>query len=213
MLDIILVVLFVAELNFQNLPKVLHEILGFALAIAVLEHLIINRRQFASLTKKLSPRKIFSLTTDFMLTICSAITVASGVCMSNYLFAEFVSFEMRRNMTLHQLHVSLPYVMMILIGVHIGLHWQELRSRLMKLFGIKELHRRHRIFFFTIITTLTAIGITGLFMNRVDDRIAMKHIFATQATELPAILFALMIFGGIIFFALITVLLDKKFRA
>lgn len=211
-LDVALIALFVAELSFHHLPKVLHEILGVALTIAVLAHLSINRRRFASLTKKISPRKIFSLTIDFALTICAAITLISGVCMSNYLFAEIVSFELRRNMTLHQLHVALPYVLMILIGVHVGLHWQELRPRLLNFFGAEELHERHRNFFPAIIALLATLGAAGLFLNRVDDRIAMKHIFATPATELPAIIFALMILGGIILFALITVIVDKIFR-
>lgn len=209
-LDVALIALFVAELSFQHLPKVLHEILGVALTIAVLAHLSINRRRLMSLTKKISPRKIFSLTIDFALTICAAITLISGVCMSNYLFAEIVSFELRRNMTLHQLHVALPYLMMILIGMHVGLHWQELQPRLLKLFGAEELHERHRNFFPAIIVLLTALGAAGLFLNRVGDRIAMKHIFATPATDLPAIIFALMIFGGIVLFALITATVDKK---
>ncbi|MBR2733967.1 MAG: hypothetical protein IKD80_06935 [Selenomonadaceae bacterium] len=58
---------------------------------------------------------------------------------------------------------------------------------------------------------LSIIGAAGLSLNRVGDRILMKHIFATPATEFHAALFALMIVGGVILFALITVLLDKKF--
>ena len=38
----------------------------------------------------------------------------------------------------------------------------------------------------------------------------MKHIFATPATDLPALLFMTLTLGGIIFFALITFLVDKK---
>ena len=212
-LDVILIALFVAELSFHYLPKVLHEIFGVVFIIAVLAHVSINRRRLMSMTKKISPRKIFSLTIDGALTICTAITFISGVFMSNYLFAEIVSFELRRNMTLHQLHVALPYLLMILIGVHVGLHWQELQPRLLKFFGAKELHKRHRNFFPAIIFMLAALGTAGLFMNRVGDRILMKHIFATPATDLPAIIFALMIFGEIILFALITATVDRIFRA
>ncbi|MBQ7453483.1 MAG: DUF4405 domain-containing protein [Selenomonadaceae bacterium] len=197
LLNAILFALFVAVMSFQLLPKVLHEILGVTLAAAILVHLSINRRRFESLTKKLSPRKIFSLTTDLLLTICAGIIFASGLCISNYLFADVVSFELRRNMTIHQLHVAAPYVMMILLGVHVGLHWQAVMKNFPK----------------AIIMTLAAFGLAGLFINRVGDRILMRHIFGTPATELPGILFALMIAGGVILFALITFLLDKKFFA
>ena len=133
LLDAILLVLFVAELNFHHLPKILHEILGVAMAAAIILHVAINRRRFASLFKNITPRKFLNAATDFALTICAAIILISGVFMSNYLFAEVVSFELRRNMTLHQLHVAAPYLLLILIGVHIGLHWRELRQRVLNL--------------------------------------------------------------------------------
>ena len=202
LLDGILIALFVAELNFHNLPKILHEIFGVAFTAAIVIHLWSNRRRLVALTKKITPRKFWGVTIDFALTICAAVIAASGVCMSNYLFAEAASFELRRNMTIHQLHVALPYVAMILIGVHVGLHWRELRQKLF---------RRHEKIFAALFGVLSIIGAAGLSLNRVGDRILMKHIFATSATEFPAALFALMIVGGVILFALITVLLDKKF--
>ena len=199
-LDVILLALFVAELCFHHLPKILHEILGVAFAVAVVLHVAINFRRFKALFKKISPRKIFIVSTDFFLAIFSTIIFFAGAVMSNFLFVELMSFELRRNMTLHQLHVAVPYMMMILLGLHVGLHAQELRQ---KFSGSKK-------FFNATIFILAAIGAFGFFFNRVHDRILMKHIFATPATDLHGIIFAALIFGGIIFFALITFLLDKK---
>ena len=126
-LDVILLALFVAELSFHHLPKILHEILGVAMAAAIIIHVAINFRRLKSLFKKISPRKIFIVTTDFLLAVGSVIIFFAGVCISNYLFADWISFELRRNMTLHQLHVATPYMLMILIGAHVGFHAQELR--------------------------------------------------------------------------------------
>ena len=139
LLDAILFALFVAELSFHHLPKVLHEVLGMAMTAAIILHVTINRHRFASLLKKITPRKLINAATDFALAICAAATLIPGVFMSNYLFAEFVSFELRRNMTLHQLHTATPYVMMILIGIHCGLHRQELR--------LEKFYRRREKFF------------------------------------------------------------------
>ena len=209
LLDAVLLALFVAEMSFYHLPAVLHEVLGVAMAAAIILHVAINRRRLASLLKGLTPRKFLNAATDGALTICAATTLATGVTMSNYLFADFVSFELRRNMTLHQLHVAAPYAMMILIGVHVGLHWRELRQRLLNFFGLKDktvaryaLRIAHCL--------LTAVGAVGLYLNRVGDRLLMKHIFATPATDLPAVIFALLTIGGVIFFATITFLLDEK---
>lgn len=202
LLDGILFALFVAELCFHHLPKILHEVFGVAFTAAIVVHLWRNRRRVNGLTKNFSPRNFFSLTTDFLLTVCAAVTAATGVCQSNFLFA--VSFELRRNMTLHQLHLAAPYAMIILLGVHVGLHWSEFRRPLLKIFGSEKIYR-------AVIFLLMIFGTAGLILNRVADRILMHHIFATPATELPAAIFALMIFGGVIFFAVITSLLDEIF--
>lgn len=202
LLDVILFALFVAELSFHHLPKILHEILGVAMALAIVVHVAINFRRFKSLFRKITPRKIFIVTIDFALAISAAIILFAGVCMSNYLFTDAASFELRRNMTIHQLHVAIPYIMMILIGAHVGFHAQELRQRFSKV----------KNFFNVAIVALALIGAFGLFFNRVHDRILMKHIFATPATDLVAPLFILLIIGGVIFFALITFLVDKKFK-
>ena len=201
LLDVILFALFVAELSFHHLPKILHEILGVAMALVIIVHVAINFRRFKSLFKKITPRKFFIVTIDFALAIGSVIILFAGVCMSNYLFTDVVSLELRRNMTIHQLHVAIPYMMMILIGAHLGFHAQELRQRFSKV----------KNFFNVAIVALSIIGAFGLFFNRVHDRILMKHIFATPATDLAAPLFMLLIVGGVIFFALITFFIDKKF--
>ena len=209
-LDVILFALFVAEMCFQFLPKVLHEVLGVAMFAGIIFHVAINRRRFVSLTKKFTAKKFLSVALNVALTICAAIIFVTGVCMSNYLFVDVITDDLQRNMTLHQLHVSAPYVMMILIGVHVGLHWSELRQRFLNFFGLTEIFQRRQKFFTATAVILSIVGICGLYLNRVGDRILMKHIFGTPATELPAIIFALMIVGGVALFALITVLLDRK---
>ena len=200
LLDVILIVLFVAELSFHHLPKILHEILGVAMAAAIIVHVVINFRRFKSLFKKITPRKFFIIAINIALAIGAVIILFTSVSVSNYLFTDLASFELRRNMMIHQLHIATPYVMMILIGAHVGFHAQELRQRFL---SVKK-------FFNVTILILAAFGAFGLFYNRVLDRILMKHIFATPATELHGIIFALLILGGVIFFALITFLIDKN---
>ncbi len=197
--DIILIVLFVAEMSFLFLPKVLHEILGVAMFAAIIFHVAINWRRIK-----------FALPLTIALTICAAIILMTGVFVSNYIFVDVAGFELRRNMTIHQLHVAVPYVMLILIGVHVGLNWNELWRRTLHLIGAEKFYQRWKKFFVMAAVILSAIGVAGFYLNRVADRILMKHIFATPATDLPAVLFMLMIIGGMAFFTAVTFLIDKK---
>ena len=210
LLDALLFVLFVALMCFYHLPKDLHEIFGVAFVALTILHVAINWRRFTSLKKKITARKFFCLSTDIALTICALIILATGVCMSNFLFVDAVSFELRRNMTIHQLHVALPYVAMILVGLHVGFHWSELWQRFLSASGLTKIFERRYKMFFAAAMILSIVGAYGLHLNRVGDRIMMKHIFGTPATDLPVAIFALMIVGGVALFAAITAGSDRK---
>lgn len=211
LLDAILFVLFVEELSFYYLPKILHEILGVIMGAAIILHIFINRRRVVNLFRNISPRKIFITEVNIMLIICVLLIIPTGICMSNHLFPDAVSPAVRRNMTIHNLHLSAPYAMMIFVGMHIGLHWQELRQKLLNFFGAEEFYSRRRNFLRGIVFFMSAVGVVGLFLNRFVDRFFMKHVFATPATDLPLALFILLIVCGIIFFVMVTYFLDKKF--
>lgn len=210
LLDTTLFALFTAELCFHFMPKVLHEIFGVLLAAAILAHIFFNRRRLVMMRKKMTPRRIVLATVDIALIICAEATLITGVCISNYLFANIVSLEIHRNVLIHQVHVAAPYAMLVLIGIHFGLNWHEFLYRILNLFGLTDIYQRHKILVAAEAFILAAIGIVGLFFNRVGDRILMKHIFATPATDLPAAVFILLIFCGVEFFALVTFLLDRK---
>lgn len=210
LIDAILLVLFVAELCFHHLPPIVHEILGVAMAVLIVIHFALNFRRFVTMFKKISTRKIFCLEVNITLIIVALIILFTGFCMSNYLFAGAVGSALRRSMTIHQLHTSTPYLMLILIGMHLGLHWYELRQRLLNLLELEKISGSLKFFSKAIFVTLIIFGTLGLFLNRFLDRIFMKHIFATPATDLPAWIFILMMFGGIVLFAAITFAVTQK---
>ena len=200
-LDATIFILFLLVMSFHFLPRILHEIFGVIMAAAVVMHFFINRRQFFYLLRgKKTPRKIFSFLTIFFMLIIFLIFFVSGIFISNHLFHDFVSFELRRNFFVHQLHVSLPYLFIIFLGCHIGLHWREIikikNSALQKIF----------------ITIIICAGIYGSFLNRAGDRILMKHIFATPATDLPWGIFLFLFISTIGIYAAITFLIDEFFK-
>ncbi|MBR4383836.1 MAG: hypothetical protein IKP64_09795, partial [Selenomonadaceae bacterium] len=83
-------------------------------------------------------------------------------------------------------------------------------QRFLNAVGLTKIYQRRQKIFTATAVILSAVGAYGIYLNRVGDRILMKHIFATPATELPAIIFALLIVGGVALFSLITVLLNRK---
>ena len=209
-IDAVLVALFVAELSFNYLPKELHEILGVALVAAILVHFAINFKRLLALTYKITTRKFFAIEVNLALALCTLLILLTGLCQSNYLCPDLADSILRRNMTIHNLHTSSPYIMTILIGMHIGLHGRELNQKVLRLLRAEDFFKRRKIVFDAVIFTVAAFGVVGLFLNRFFDRILMKHVFATPATDLPAPMFIFLLVGSVTFFAVVTHFVVKK---
>ncbi len=205
LLDILVLALFLAVMSFHALPKSLHEVLGLLFPLGALVHLTLNRRWFSALRSgKWDVMRCMSALVNLLLVASLIIIAATGICMSNYLFKGMIPLALNRNMMLHQLHVSLPFAMMILMGIHLGFHWQGWKQRLIRFFRWQEESFAYLLGSRIVIIVLIGVGIYGSFQNRVLDRLLMKHIFATPATGLPGAAYALLllsiffiyVFGG-----------------
>ena len=204
-LDAAIFVLFILVMSFHFLPRILHEILGVAMAVVVFVHLVLNRHWIFSLVRaNRTSRKNFLILINFLLLVSFLVTLVTGLFISNYVFIDFVSWEFRRNVTIHLLHHSASYLVMILIGVHLGLHWQEIWGRVIHCFGLRKNALSYKICCRLVVSVLICVGIYGSFLNRVGDRILMKHIFATAATELHFIVFSFLLVSNMALYAILS---------
>ena len=211
-LDAVLLILFLLVMSFHFLPRILHEIFGLIMLAAAVWHSFFNRRRFLNFFQgKQTKRKILSSLTNILIVIIFAVIFISGVCMSNYIFDDLIPLEIRRNMTIHRLHVSLPYVFMILIGVHIGLHWNEIWGRFTNFIKLKKNTPHYKFGSYIFLAVIICAGVYGAFLNRVGDRILMKHIFATPATEISWIAFLFLFLATMGIYSIIIYFVDKKF--
>lgn len=166
LLDALIFALFLLTMSFHFLPRMFHEIFGLMLAAAVVVHLNFNRSWIFGLTRgNWTARRFFSTLINFLLLVDLILIVVTGICISNYIFGGVIPLDLRRNMTIHQLHVALPYVMIILVGLHVGLHRQFILSKILRQKNIPR-----GVEYLTLIILIGA-GIYGSFLNRVGDRI------------------------------------------
>ena len=209
-LDIALLILFLLVMSFHFISKILHEVLGLLLPAAMIGHFGWNIKAFKALTG--TTKKRLSLLIDVALIICLIVIAFTGVCISNHLFNGMIDMKLQRNITIHQLHVSLPFLMMILSGLHLGLHWQGFRQRINNLLSIDTNTKSYKIVTRLIVLMLIAAGIYGSFLNRIGDRLMMQHIFATEATDLPFASFALLMSGIFTLYVVVGVAINKYIR-
>lgn len=192
--DVLMLAMFLAVMSFPFLPKVLHEVLGVTLPLAAAMHLIWNRRWLAALSSgKWNMRRVLPTVINVLLILSMAAVAVTGICLSNHLFKGMIPLELARNITVHQLHVSLPFLMLILVGLHLGLHWKSWWQRMKDAFGWQGNSLLYRLLSRGSSLAIVGVGIYGSFQNRVGDHLLMKHIFATPATSEPGGVYVLLL--------------------
>ncbi len=188
--------LFIAVMSFHYIPKLLHEILGVTWLLFVLLHLYQNRSWLKNLLQgSWNFWRLFGTVIDGLLITGVLVIVLSGLGISNYLLKEVMPLAIQRSMALHQYHVSLPYALLVLSGLHWGLHWQGWQKQWQKRISWSLSPLGGRLLAVGAAAFVLVVGVWGSFMNRLGDRLMMKHIFATEATNQPGEVYVLLLAG------------------
>ena len=206
-------VVFIAVMSFHYIPKLLHEILGVAWLLLVLLHLYQNRSWLKNLRQgSWSFGRLLGTVIDGLLILGVLVTILSGLGVSNYLLKEVMPLAIQRSIALHQYHVSLPYALLILCGLHWGLHWQGWQRQWQKLLNLSLPPLAGRLLSWGTVAVVLVMGVWGSFMNRAGDRLLMKHIFATEATNQPGGIYVLLLAGMLGLYVLAGIAIGKAVK-
>ena len=130
----------------------------------------------------------------------------TGILISNYLFKGWFG---EASMLVYQIHVSSSYVLLILFGLHLGLHWQRICQK----FSYKFNFNGKRILTYIFIFALIIAGIYGSFVHRVADHIQMIHMFNTPATKLSWTMFLFYLTSIIGLYTIISFAINKTLKS
>ncbi len=210
-LNVAIWIAFLLLMSFQYLPKVLHEVGGIIWILAILLHLFWNRKWFKALLQgKWTVLRSLTMLVNILLIISSLTVLLSGICISNHVFKDMIPLSMQRNIIIHQLHVSFPYWIILLLGFHIGLHWQGLWQRFIKALQWNSHSMTYHTGCSCFMLILCIGGIYGSIMNRIGDRLQLKHIFATAATQTSWGIFILLLISIMGLYAVVAYTLQRK---
>ena len=79
-----------------------------------------------------------------------------------------------KHLTSPKLHRALPYLFLILAGLHLGLHWRGLWQRFTRFCQWNTASPVYRALSWGFAVGIVGIGLYGSFANRLGDRILMK---------------------------------------
>lgn len=125
-LDMLMAVTFVLLFNKRVLGGLtFHEIAGLAISAAFITHILLNVQWVIKVTRRLLDRKLpgktrFGYLLNLLLLLCMTFIIVSGILISEVVFPGIhVASELWFKLS----HITISFLTLILIGIHVGLHW------------------------------------------------------------------------------------------
>ena len=144
LVDIAMTILLFVLMAYQLTGPFAHEWAGAAMLVLFIAHHILNRQWFRGLGKgKYTAVRILLTAVDFLLLADMLFLMISGIRLSRYVFDFVPAFGSAA--TARLIHLAASHWGFVLMGLHLGLHWGMVVSRVRSRLGWKPSGLRQAI--------------------------------------------------------------------
>ncbi|CDM63105.1 MULTISPECIES: DUF4405 domain-containing protein [Rhizobium] len=136
MLPSLMLALLLLSLAYWWLGNVPHEAFGTGLFTFLCWHIYMNRTWFNNLTRgKYDARRAVRVLLHFGLIVNMGVLLVTSVVISKSVFAWL---PIPDSVYLREIHWFAAYWVIIVTGIHVGLHWERLRTSLLNFLGVRQ---------------------------------------------------------------------------
>lgn len=186
-LDLIIGVTFALFFNKNVLGGLaFNEIAGLVICGAFLAHVLLNGKWVKNVTIKLFDRKLpwktrISYCLNVLLLLTMTTIVVTGILISRVVFPDLT---IGNEQSMKMLHLSVSYLTLILVAIHVGLHWQWVMNMFKKTFRIKS-STTSLGYVAKIVTVLTLLfGLYEIYSTGFGNRVVQSAgIFSTSSEQ------------------------------
>ena len=122
-LDLMLLIAFVIEMeeHFTGLHN--HELLGLAFGIAIVIHVALHWNWVVSITKRFFSKVFHESRLNYVLNIALFVDMAV-IVVTGVLISRTIGLRISVSQAVEPLHLLSSYLSLVLIGLHVALHWK-----------------------------------------------------------------------------------------
>lgn len=141
-IDLFMAITFVLFFNKHVLGGLaFHEMAGLAIAVVFVTHVLLNWSWVKKVTKRLFDKKLhfktrFGYFLNFLLFISMAFIIISGIFISRVVFP---NIDIVNEPWFKITHISVSYLVLILVAIHVGLHWKWVMNVFKHVLSLKAL--------------------------------------------------------------------------
>lgn len=167
--DVALTITLLLLMAFQVTEQLAHEWLGVTMFALTIVHRLLNRKYYAALFKgRYHALRVFQLIVNTLLLLSFVCTALSGMMMSR--FATPFMNGILPSSIVRQGHLALSHWSFVLMGLHLGLHFGIITSRVK--------NRTVRIVLAVVMTGVSVYGFYLFFSSDILNYMLFKNPFA-----------------------------------
>ena len=186
-IDLAMTVLLLFALGYRITGDVAHEWTCVAVTALFIAHNAVNWRWYRSIFKgKYDFRRVLNTVVNLLLLAMMAALVISGALLSRTVFA-FMGFS--GEMQIRLIHTSAAYWGLILIGVHVGMHWEMIMAAMLRMTKITEASMVRTIALRIATAMVVVYGVYASFDREMGAKLFLGYSFDFWHPDRPAILF------------------------
>ena len=188
--DILMTLVLLFLMGYQFWGDMAHEWAGAGMFLLFILHHILNRHWYQHLFGgRLTPSRIFSLVIDLFLLLDMLGLMASGILLSNHVFA---FLDLHGGMSFARLlHMAASYWGFVLMALHLGMHWGMLMGITRKMLRLGQPSRSRRILLPVIGGGIAVYGLSVFIRRGLPGYMLVRTRFVFLDFEEPVPVFYL----------------------
>lgn len=201
-LDVALLLLFVTSLAFRSTGREAHEWVGVSFCLLFIVHTLWNWGWYKNIfTGTYSTRRTINIIINLALLATMTALCVCGIANSRHVFrfSQIIDGERAR-----QLHSLAAYWSLVLVGVHIGLHWDMIVAAARKRLNFGNPRKRALLLNRMLVCAVLGFGVWASFERDMGSKLFLGFSFDYWPADQPLALFYvchLTIMGNYVFVA------------
>lgn len=186
--DLVMALVFVLLLNQHVLGGLpFHEIAGSAISVMFLTHVLLSWNWVVQVSRRIFNRQLPAKTRlgyllNVWLLLAMVFIMVSGILVSKILFPELHVANQR---WFTGAHIGVSFLILLFVGIHLGLHWRWVISRVDRMFSGVPFLARSRFVSIIAVVALAGFGSYQVYRTHYLSKLGLLRNLAHWQKERP----------------------------
>lgn len=183
-LDFLAVGLLIVAFLYDWMGNVAHEIAGTVMFALLIGHNVLNRRWWGGVHHRQNDASgQTSRAVNVCLLLAMVVLVATSIVISQ---AVFSILPLKSTFIFRQVHTLVAYAVLMIAGVHLGLHWSMIMGIVLARLGVVADSKLRAIGLRLVAGTFGVFGIRSIFALDIASKLSMQVPIGFLTFEMPA---------------------------